>query len=60
MTSALRHGNIGEGENVYVDLPKGFGQYLKTGRKKCLKLKNTLYDICQIPHEFLKYLTKKL
>ena len=60
VTYAFLHARIGEGGNFYVDVPKGFEQYLKIGRKKCLKLKNTLYGLCQIPREFWQYLIKKL
>ena len=60
VTDVLLHANIGEGENVYVDTPKDFDQYLKTGHKKCLKFKNTLYGIYQSPRKFWKYLTKNL
>ena len=38
VTDAFLHEDIVEGENVYFDTPKGFEQYWKTGRKKCLKL----------------------
>ena len=37
-----------------------FGHYSKTGCNKCLKLKNMLYDICQIPCSFCQYSMKKL
>ena len=37
LSSDLFHENIGKGENFYANMPKGFEQYLKTGRKKCLK-----------------------
>ena len=60
VTSNFLHANIREGENFYVVMPKYFEKYLKTGRKKCLKLKNTLYGLCQSPREFWQHLTKKL
>ena len=52
--------DIGEGENVYVDMRKGFGRYSKTGHKKCLKLKNNLYGLRHIICAFCQYLTNKL
>ena len=54
------HANIGEGKNVYADKPKGFEKDSKTGRKKCLKLKNTLYGLRQSPCEIWQYLKNKL
>ena len=60
MSVDFLHANIGEGKNVYVNMPKGFDQYLKTVCKKCLKLKNMLYGLRQIPRVFLQYLTKEL
>ena len=52
VTDTSPHANIGEGENVYVNMPKRFEQYYKTGHKKCLKLKKMLYGLHQIPREF--------
>ena len=52
------HTNIGEGENIYVNIPKCFEQYSKTGLKKCLNLKNTLCGLHQGSHEFWNYLPK--
>ena len=60
MTDDFLQVNIREGENFYVDMPKGFEKYSKTGCKKCLKLKKTLFGICQGPRAFWMYLTKKL
>ena len=37
--SQLYHEIMVEVEKLYIGMPKGFEQYLKTGRKKCLKLK---------------------
>ncbi len=38
----------------------GFAQYGKNGKKKCLKLKKTLYELRQSPRAFWKYITVKL
>ena len=54
------HSDIGEDENFYVNMPKYFEQYLKTGRNKCLKFKNTLYVLLQSPRAFWQYVAKKL
>ena len=42
--------NIGEGENSHIDIPKGFENYPKTGRKKCFNYNKRLYVLCQSPH----------
>ncbi len=60
MTCAFLHADLEENKNVYVKMPLGFGQYGANGKKKCLKLKNTLYRLCQIPRAFWKYITIKL
>ena len=60
VTAAFLHADIPEGKNVFVDMPRGFEQYTKSGRKKCLKLKKTLYGLRQSPRAFWKYLTEKL
>ena len=44
---------------VYVDMPMGFAQYGKNGKKQCLKLKKTLYGLRQSPRAFWKYITVK-
>ena len=59
ITDDLLHANIGV-ENVHVDIPKGFDQYSKVVRKKCMKFKNTIYGLHHIPCTFWNYLTKKL
>ena len=41
-------------------MPKYFNNYLKTGCKKCLKLKKTLYGLCQSLCAFWGYSTKML
>ncbi len=37
VTCAFLHADLEPGENVYVDMPLDFAQYLKDGTKKCLK-----------------------
>ncbi len=49
ITCAFLHADLEPGENVYVDMPLGFSQFLKDGTKKCLKLKKTLYGLWQSP-----------
>jgi hypothetical protein len=39
---AFLHADLEPGENVYVEMPLGFTQYLKNGIQKVLKLKKTL------------------
>jgi hypothetical protein len=60
VTCAFLHGNFEENEKFYVNMPIGFALYGKNGKKKCLKLKKTLYGLCQSPRAFLKYITVKL
>ena len=60
VTAAFIHNDIGKYEEVYINIPQGFEQYPKNRRKKFIKLKNTLYGICQSPRVFWKYTTKKL
>jgi len=60
ITCAFLHADLEPGENIYVDMPLGFIQYMKDGTKKCLKLKKTLYGRRQSPRAFWKYITKKL
>jgi hypothetical protein len=38
-TCAFLHADLEENETVYIDMPMGFAQYGKNGKKKCLKLK---------------------
>ena len=52
ITCAFLHADLEPGENVYVDMPLGFAQFLKDGTKKCLKLKKTLYRLRQSPRAF--------
>jgi hypothetical protein len=39
VTFAFLHVDLEENKTVYVDMPMGFTQYGKNGKKKCLKLK---------------------
>jgi hypothetical protein len=49
VTCAFLHANIEENKNVYFKMALGFGQYGPNGKKKCLKLKKTLYGLRQSP-----------
>ena len=60
VASAFLHADIPEDDNVYVEMPIGFEQFSKNGRKKFLKLKKTLYGIFQIPRTLWQYTTKNL
>ena len=60
VTAAFLHADIPEDEKVYVNMPRGFEQFSKNGRKKCLKLRKTLYGLRQSPRAFWQYMTKKL
>jgi hypothetical protein len=52
VTAAFLHGELGDNEKVYVEMPLGFRQ-----KGKVLKLKKTLYGLRQSPRAFWKYLT---
>jgi hypothetical protein len=54
------HGELEPGENVYVEMPLGFSRHSKDGTRKVLKLKKTLYGLCQSFQAFWKYITEKL
>ncbi len=60
VTCAFLHADLEENEKVYVHMPMGFAQYGKNRKKMCLKLKKTLYGLCQSPQAFWKYITVKL
>ena len=60
VTAAFLHADIGEDENVFVEMPAGFVQRDKNGKKKVLKLRRTLYGLRQSPRAFWKYMTEKL
>jgi hypothetical protein len=57
---AFPHRELQPGENVYVEMLLGFSQHSKDGTRKVLKLKKTLYGLCQSPRAFWKYITEKL
>ena len=60
VTAAFLHADIGEDKNVFVEMPAGFVQRDKHGKKKVLKLRCTLYGLRQSPRAFWKYMTEKL
>jgi hypothetical protein len=60
VTCAFLHADLKGNETVYIDMPIGFVQYGKNGKKKCLKLKKTLYGLRQSPRAFWRYITVKL
>ncbi len=60
VTCAFLHADLKENEMVYIDMPMGFTQYSKNGKKTCLKLNKTLYGLRQSPRAFWKYITVKL
>ncbi len=60
VTCAFLHADLKENKTVYVDMPMGFNQYGKNGKKMCLKLNKTLYGLRQSPRAFLKYIMVKL
>jgi hypothetical protein len=55
VTCAFLHADLEENKKVYVSMPMGFAQYDKNGKKKCLKLKKTLYKLRQSHRAFWKY-----
>lgn len=55
VTAAFLHGELEEGEEVYLEMPRGFKQ-----EGKVLKLKRTLYGLRQSPRAFWKYIVKKM
>ena len=60
VTAAFLHADIPEDEKVYIEMPRGFEQYSKNGKRKRLKLRKTLYGLCQSPRAFWQYLMKKM
>jgi hypothetical protein len=58
-TCAFLHVNLEENKKVYINVPMGFAQYGKNGKKKFLKLKKTLYGLCQSCRASWKYITVK-
>eukprot|EP00804_Cyclotella_cryptica_P008169 CCRYP_015117-RA/>CCRYP_015117-RA protein AED:0.07 eAED:0.11 QI:0/0/0/1/0/0/3/0/242 len=55
ITAAFIHADVEEGENNYVEMPRGF---IKQG--KILKLRKMLYGLRQSPRAFWLYLTEKM
>ena len=60
VTCAFLHAHLEPGEEVYVQMPKGFVQYDRNQRSKVLKLKRCLYGLKQSPRAFWKYMVEKL
>ena len=60
VTCAFLHAHLEEGENVYLEMPRGFQQYDRKGNKRVLKLKRSLYGLKQSPRAFWKYMIEKL
>jgi hypothetical protein len=60
VTRAFLHADLEEKETVYIDMPMGFAQYGKNGKKTCLKLKKTPDGLQQSPRAFWRYITVKL
>ena len=55
MTAAFLHADLDPEEEVYVNMPKGFER-----KGKVLKLKKTLYGLCQSPRAFWTYMVEKM
>ncbi len=55
ITAAFLHTNVPEGENIYVEMPRGFKQ-----KDKVFKLQKTLYGLQQSPRAFWQFLTEKM
>ena len=55
VTAAFLHADFEEGEEVFVEMPRGFRQ-----DGKVLKFKKTLYGCRQSPRAFQKYLVAKM
>ena len=53
--AAFLDADLEENGKVYVEMPLGFWT-----KGKVLKLKKTLYGLCQSPHAFWKFLTKAM
>jgi hypothetical protein len=59
-TCPFLRADLEETKKVYINMPMSFAQYGKNGKKMCLKLKKTLYGLCQSSRAFWKYITVKL
>ena len=55
VTAAFLHAEIPEGQNIYVQMPRGFRQ-----KGKVLRLKRSLYGLRESPRLFWKYLVEKM
>ena len=55
VTAAFLHADLGKDKEVYVRISRGFEK-----KGKVLKLKKTLYGLCQSPRTFWKYLVEKM
>ena len=55
VTAAFLHADLEEGEEVYVNMPRGFER-----KGKVLKLKKTLYGLRQSPRAFWKFMVEKM
>ena len=60
VTAEFHHSDISENEKVYVEILRGFEQFSNNVRKKCLKLKNTIYGLRKSPRAFWEYLMNNL
>ena len=60
VTAEFIQADIHEDDKVYIEISREFEQFSKNGRKKCLKLKKTLYGLRHIPHAFWYYMMNKL
>ena len=52
ITAAFIHAKIEENEKVFLEMPRGFEQYDKRGKRRVPRLKKTRYGICQSPRVF--------
>ncbi len=59
VTCAFLHAGLAPDETVFVDMPLGFNTKSKNGKRQVLKLKKTLYGLCQSPRAFWKNISPK-
>ena len=50
VTCAFLHADLEENKTVYIDMPMGFTQYGKNGKKLCLKLNKTMGCVKVLQH----------
>ncbi len=55
VSAEFLHADLEPGEEVFVEMPRGFTQ-----PGKCLKLKKMLYGLRQSPRAFWKYVVEKM